>query len=256
MTVRYITRKCRPIENTALRMLHLMKPELLIIIIFSIMKSSTFASEEPKKFVYRDHKTFSHESFKNDLMPKSIDENADYSKFEKENIVTLNKHAPKKTKLFRSNRKPHVNNVLRSAIMGRSRLKSKVNKTRKVVDIFNYKKQRNLLVKINNERKREYFDKLKVKIATKPFWKTRKPSFSNKHWHGSSKITLIENDRIVWENNKIAKTFNTYFESVTDSLNLFEWIRESDNSNDIIEQIQLNNCTNKQKILLSVCSWG
>ena len=64
----------------------------------------------------------------------------------------------------------------------------------------------------------------------------------------------IENDSTVSENNKIAKTFNTYFESVTDSLNLFEWIRESDNSNDIIEQIQLNNCTNKQKILLSVCS--
>ena len=145
------------------------------------MKSTAFASEEPKKFVYRDHKTFSHESFKNDLMPKTIDENVDYSKFQKENIDTLNKHTPKKTKLFRSNRKPYVNNVLRSAIMGISRLKSKVNKTRKAVDIFNYKKQRNLLVRINNERKREYFDQLNVKIATKPFWKTRKPSFSNKH---------------------------------------------------------------------------
>ena len=32
-------------------------------LIFSIMKT-TFASEEPKKFVYRDYKTFSHESFK------------------------------------------------------------------------------------------------------------------------------------------------------------------------------------------------
>ena len=253
MTVRYITRKCRPIENTALRMLHLMKPELLIIIIFSIMKSSTFASEEPKKFVYRDHKTFSHESFKNDLMPKSIDENADYSKFEKENIVTLNKYAPKKTKLFRSNRKPHVNNVLRSAIMGRSRLKSKVNKTRKAVDIFNYKKQRNLVVKINNKCKREYFDKLNVKTTNKPFWKTCRPYIQSKHSHSGSKIALIENDRIISENNKIAKTFNTYFESVTDSLNLFEWIGESVNSNDIIEQIQLNNCENKQKILLSVC---
>ena len=50
-------------------------------LIFSIMKSTAFASEEPKKFVYRDHKTFSHESFKNDLMPKTIDENVDYSKF-------------------------------------------------------------------------------------------------------------------------------------------------------------------------------
>ena len=36
---------------------------------------------------------------------------------------------------------------------------------------------------------------------------------------------------------KIAKTFNTYLESVTDSLNLFEWIAEPVNSNDKIEQI-------------------
>ena len=93
------------------------------------------------------------------------------------------------------------------------------------------------MVKINNEYKREYFDKLNVKTATKPFWKTCKPYFSKKHSHGGSKITLIENDRIVSENNKIAKTFNTYFESVTDSLNLFEWIGESVNSNDKIEQI-------------------
>ena len=48
---------------------------------------------------------------------------------------------------------------------------------------------------------------------------------------------LTENDRVVSENNKIAKTFNTYFESVTDSLNLFEWIGDLFNSNDKIEQI-------------------
>ena len=152
---------------------------------------TTFASEEPKKFVYRDYKTFSHENFKNDLLSKTVDENVDYSKFEKEFIDTLNKHAPKKTKLFRGNQKPHVNKVLRSAIMKRSQLKNKSNETRKVVDIFNYKKQRNLLVKINNECKREYFDKLNFKTATKEFWKTCKPYFPNKHSHGCSKITLI-----------------------------------------------------------------
>ena len=79
--------------------------------------------------------------------------------------------------------------------------------------------------------------RLYVKTTTKPFWKTCKPYLSNKHSHGGSKITLIENDRIIFENNKIAKTFNTYFESVTDSLNLFEWIGESVHSNDKIEQI-------------------
>ena len=87
--------------------------------------------------------------------------------------------------------------MLRSAIMKRPRLKNKANKTSKAVDILNYKKQHNLVVKINNESKREYFDKLNVKATTKPFFKTSKPYFSNKHSHGGSTITLIENDRIV-----------------------------------------------------------
>ena len=181
--------------------------------IFSIMKT-TFASEEPKKFVHLDNKTFSQENFKNNLLSKTVDENVDYSKFEKEFIDKFNKHAPRKTKLFRGNQKRQVNKVLRSAIM-RSRLKTKANKTRKTVDIFNHKKLCNLVVKINNECKREYFDKLNIKTTTKPFWKTCKPYFSNKHSHGGSKITLIENHKIICENNKMVKTFNTYFKSVT-----------------------------------------
>ena len=184
-------------------------------LIFSIMKT-IFASEEPK--------TFSHENFKNDLMSKTVDENVNYSKFEKEFIETHHKHSPEKTKLFCGNQKLHVNKVLHSAIVKRSGLKNKANKTRKAVDIFNYKKQRNLVVKTNNEYKREYFDKLNVKTTAKPFWKTCKPYFSNKHSHGGSKIALIENHRIISENNKVAETFNTYFESVADSLKLFEWI--------------------------------
>ena len=93
------------------------------------------------------------------------------------------------------------------------------------------------MVKINNESKREYLDKLNVKAATILFWKTCKPFFSNKHSHSGSKITSIKNDRIVSENHKIDKTFNTSFESVIDSLNLFKWIGESVRSNDKIEQI-------------------
>ena len=170
-------------------------------------------------------------------MSKTVDKNVEYSKFEKEFIDTLNKHAYMKTKLFCGNQISHVNKVLRSAIMRRSRVKNKVNKTREAVDILNYNKQRNLVVNINNEWKREYFDKLSVKTATKPFWKTSKPCFSNKHSHGGSKIILIENDKIVSENYKIAKPFNTYFESVTDLLNLFEWIGESVNSNDELNKL-------------------
>ena len=102
---------------------------------------------------------------------------------------------------------------------------------------MNYKKQRNLLVKINYECKREHFNELNVEIATKPFWKTCEPYFTNKHLHDSSEITLIGNNKIVLQNHKIAKTFNTYFVSVTVSPNPFEWIVESVNSNNKIEQI-------------------
>ena len=68
-------------------------------------------------------------------MSKTVDKNVDYSKLEIEFIDTLHKHAPKKTKLLRGNQKPHINKVLRSAIMKRSRQKNKANKTRKSVDI-------------------------------------------------------------------------------------------------------------------------
>ena len=61
--------------------------------------------------------------------------------------------------------------VLRSTIMKRSPLKNKGNKTLKDVNILNYKKQRNLVVKINNECKREYFDKLNVKQQLNHFGK-------------------------------------------------------------------------------------
>ena len=76
-------------------------------LIFSIMKT-IFASEEPKKFVYLGYKTFSHESFKNDLMSKTIEANV-----EKEFIHLINMHL----------RKLHVNEVLRIVIMKRSQIK-------------------------------------------------------------------------------------------------------------------------------------
>ena len=45
---------------------------------------------------------------KNDSMGKTVDVNVEYLKFEKEFIYTLNKHAPKATKLFRGSQKSHV----------------------------------------------------------------------------------------------------------------------------------------------------
>ena len=100
--------------------------------------------------------------------------------------------------------------------MKRSQLKNKANKTKHPKDILKYKKQRNYVVKLNNQSKQEHFDSLNPFLDSKPFWKSCKPYFSNKHSFGGSKIALNESGEILTENMKIAKTFDSYF---TDCLN-------------------------------------
>ena len=77
-------------------------------------------------------------------------------------METLNKHAPKKTKVFRGNHKPYINKTLRKAIMKRSQLKNKADKTKDPKDISKYKKQWNYVVKLNNQSKQEHFDRFKA----------------------------------------------------------------------------------------------
>ena len=124
-------------------------------LIYSVMKT-TFKSEEPKKLIYRDYSNFSTECFKDDFMSSICQEKHDYLDFKKKFIDTLNKHAPKKIKIFRGNQKPHIKKTLRKAIMKRSQLKNKANKTRNATDVSNYKRQRNYLVKLNNQCKKDH----------------------------------------------------------------------------------------------------
>ena len=44
--------------------------------------------------------------------------------------------------------------------------------------------------------------------------------------NGDSNIMLIEKDEILLKNKKIADVFNSYFDSVTDSLKIFSWFTQ------------------------------
>ena len=83
----------------------------------------------------------------------------DYSEFKKKLIDTLYKHAPKKIKIFWDNKKASHKTVCK-AIMKRLQLKNKANKSQNSTDISNYKKQRNYAVKLNNQCKKDQFDRL------------------------------------------------------------------------------------------------
>ena len=72
-----------------------------------------------------------------------------YDGFEQCFLSKLNEYTPKKAKWVRGNNKLHMNKFLRRAIMKRSKLKNKANKTKHPIDIKVYKKQRNYVVGLN-----------------------------------------------------------------------------------------------------------
>ena len=112
-----------------------------------------------------------------------------------------------------------------------SRLKNKANKTELPADLSKYKIKRNMVVKINKEHKKEYFQNVKVPTNSKRFWDKCKSYFSKKHAKSDSDIILIEKDEILIKNMKIADVSNSYFDSVTDLLDLSSWSTQIDNQN-------------------------
>ena len=106
-------------------------------------------------------------------------------------------------------------------VMLRSKLKNKFNKKRNHINWCNYKRQRNRCLSILCKTKKEYFNSLNIKQVSdnKPFWKSVKPFFSDKG-SNSSKITLVEENNIISDEEEIANIMNNYFINVTKTLNL------------------------------------
>ena len=89
--------------------------------LISSMMKTTFEEEEYKVLVYRDYKNFNFSQ-----KSKFHHNNVTFISFENNFVNVLNEQAPKKSKVFRGNQKPHLNKSLRAAIIKRSRLKIKL----------------------------------------------------------------------------------------------------------------------------------
>ena len=113
-----------------------------------------------------------------------------------------------------------MNKMLRQAIMKRSRLKNKANKTKNHLDIRNYKKERNIEANLNKEAKLQNFNNYDS-TNTKPVRENCKSYFSNKHCQADTDIIPSENGDLILKNDKIAYTFNDYFGSIVENKNLY-----------------------------------
>ena len=85
-----------------------------------------------------------------------------------------------------------MNKTLRKAIMLRSKLKNRANKSKDTRDIKMYKQQRNLVVRLNKDSKYSYFSNLDIRKESKPFWNACTPYFTNKHSRDDTSIMLVE----------------------------------------------------------------
>ena len=137
-------------------------------LVYSMLKTF-FKREESKNFIYRDYKNFNDTDFRMDLENKLEECPKHYEHFERTFVNVLDAHALRRTKVLRGNLKPHVDTNLRKAIVERSKVKNKANRTKLQDDIAEYKKQQNLVVKLNRDSKLRYFHNIEISKNSKPF---------------------------------------------------------------------------------------
>ena len=85
----------------------------------------------------------------------------------------------------------------------------------------------------------QYFEKLSVDCNSKQIWKACKSYFSNKNNYIQENIMLLEIDKLLSKQKDITAIFSKHFRSITDSLNLFSWPKNTSMSsgNDTINSI-------------------
>ena len=128
---------------------------------------------------------------------------------------TLNHHAPAKQKFVRGNHLPFMNKTLSKAIMHRTRFCKKYLWNKTDENKRKYTKQQNYCVSLLRKSKKEYYSNLDVKNITdkKTFWKIVTPFLSDKVT-STQKIILVDNDKIVKNDDDTARVLNTLFSNI------------------------------------------
>ena len=82
------------------------------------------------------------------------------------------------------------------------------------------------MTKLNKIAKLEYLNNIILGKDNKPFWEKCKPYLTNKHSKADTDIMLNENVELLLKDKDIADTFNEYFGSIVESLDLYKWESE------------------------------
>ena len=111
----------------------------------------------------------------------------------------IDKHAPLKSKKIRGNNKPFVTKELRTAIMKRSRLRTKYNKWKSRENYIAYRLAKRDCDSLADIAKSQYFYNATKNgsMNNKEFWKVMKPALTNKGIISSDVIILEEKGELI-----------------------------------------------------------
>ena len=121
--------------------------------------------------------------------------------------------------------------------MNRSMLLNRYRKEKTEATRSPYKRQRNFCVKLLRRTKKEFYNNLNVKYITenKLFWKTVKPSFTDKTLK-DERITLVENNKVVSDESELVEIFSKDFGNIVQNLSIDGLTNTSDNDAVTIRQ--------------------
>ena len=126
------------------------------------MLKKMYEKKESKQIVNHPYKDIQWSNFWNDLecALNSCDNKID--RYQESFAKVFGAQAPLKVcaRCIRRNQKPHIDKTLRKVIFKRSRLELQACLAENSTDIKYYGKQRNVVVKLNREFKKEYFEKI------------------------------------------------------------------------------------------------
>ena len=117
-----------------------------------------------------------------------------------------------------------MNKEQRKAIYTRSRLKNKWNKNLTFENRAKYKKQRNKCVSLRNKAIKTHFHNITQNgvVENKDFWNTAKPFITNRSGKLKSDITIIHNEEIIRDEQKLVEIFNNEYINIVEKSIKFE----------------------------------
>ena len=215
-----ITNRCNSFQNTTVLSTGLSDFHKMVV---TALKCN-YTQGKPKQVNYRDYKKFDNKVFNKDLKESLSKQSlSSYSDFQTIFLRVLERHAPTKKKVIRANHAPYMTKQLRKAIMKRSELQTRYYKYKTSSDLIAFKKQKNFVSKLYKKERKKFYSNLNLNDITdnRKFWKTVKPLISNDKSQDRT-ITLIDGEKILTDDEEVAKTFNSFFVNAVKSLDIKE----------------------------------